>query len=302
MSLWLNVLVLKFSVLCWAGEWIFPLGGKKPQSRVLRGFPCSTEDYPFMLVLVGKSENHWKKLCGASLIHKHWALTAAHCFKLGPISYRDLAVMPSASYYHEIKEKFLMIEAERVILHYGSTKEDMSHDIAMIQLKQDLLGSRHVTYVRLPKSVFQRMETEGPCEQALIMGWGKMQNDRMPDLGHLQCALVPLLSTEKCRVLYGRHHGIAIKPSQVCTLSTEGIDACQGDSGGPLLCNDVLIGIISWGINCGNPLNPGVYTRVDVHLDFIEKTMKENRGVCLRFSACLLLLGNWCIEMSKYMG
>lgn len=48
----------------------------------------------------------------------------------------------------------------------------------------------------------------------------------------------------------------------------------QGDSGGPLLhqlANGrwVNIGIVSWGIRCGDPGYPGIYTRVTSYLDWI---------------------------------
>lgn len=48
----------------------------------------------------------------------------------------------------------------------------------------------------------------------------------------------------------------------------------QGDSGGPLLhqlANGrwVNIGIVSWGIRCGEPGRPGIYTRVNSYLDWI---------------------------------
>lgn len=48
----------------------------------------------------------------------------------------------------------------------------------------------------------------------------------------------------------------------------------QGDSGGPLLhqlANGrwVNIGIVSWGIRCGDPGYPGIYTRVNSYLDWI---------------------------------
>lgn len=44
----------------------------------------------------------------------------------------------------------------------------------------------------------------------------------------------------------------------------------QGDSGGPLMCEDIQIGIISWGIGCAQPGNPGVSTRVDYYRKWID--------------------------------
>lgn len=48
----------------------------------------------------------------------------------------------------------------------------------------------------------------------------------------------------------------------------------QGDSGGPLMYQMssgrwATIGVVSWGVRCGEPNHPGLYTRVDKYLQWI---------------------------------
>ncbi|RWS17095.1 hypothetical protein B4U79_05990, partial [Dinothrombium tinctorium] len=63
-------------------------------------------------------------------------------------------------------------------------------------------------------------------------------------------------------------------------LEYEEKDLLQGDSGGPLMLQAsnsryVLIGVVSWGIRCGDPAFPGIYTRVDKYIDWIKKTVEK---------------------------
>lgn len=51
-----------------------------------------------------------------------------------------------------------------------------------------------------------------------------------------------------------------------------GKGACNGDSGGPLVFNNVVVGIVSWGVPpCGISGLPTIYMRTSYFMDFIEQ-------------------------------
>lgn len=69
---------------------------------------------------------------------------------------------------------------------------------------------------------------------------------------------MPLVDRETCKKKYQNHFDIT--DSMICA-GVEGKDSCQGDSGGPLVAEGKLVGIVSFGVGCGED-HPGVYANV----------------------------------------
>ena len=61
----------------------------------------------------------------------------------------------------------------------------------------------------------------------------------------------------------------------------EGKDACSGDGGGPLVCPGPdgrmeLVGLVSWGVGCGERGLPGVYTNIAQYTNWILDTIETH--------------------------
>lgn len=80
-------------------------------------------------------------------------------------------------------------------------------------------------------------------------------------------AEITTVTDEACRVAYG---AMAIEDSMMCAgLPNEEADTCYGDEGGPLLCLGNLHGVTSWGMGCGQPDYPRVFSEVAYYKKWI---------------------------------
>ncbi|XP_060104353.1 transmembrane protease serine 11A-like [Heteronotia binoei] len=203
--------------------------------------------------------------CGASLIDHSWLVTAAHCFR----GFTDVNSW-TTSFGALLKPPKMKRSIRQIIVHEHYANNVLSHeyDIAVAQISPPVQFTSDVHRVCLPEAgqVFPDNTT------CFVTGWGALRDDG-PSVHELRETKVKIIGNEICnrREVYNN----MITPGMLCAGYLEGgSDACQGDSGGPLVTPDsrdrwYLVGIVSWGNECGKPNKPGVYTRVTHYRDWI---------------------------------
>ncbi|XP_068935908.1 transmembrane protease serine 5 [Petaurus breviceps papuanus] len=218
-------------------------------SRILGGTPAVLGRWPWQVSMFKGPQYS----CGGSLLAPSWVVTAAHCvYRLSDMSSWRLFVG-----IVNLSEIVLHTGTvvEKIILHphFRIRKQGHDYDIALLKLQTPLNFSRlKMLGVRLGLHNF------------LFLGYGS---------DTLQNAVVPLISPQLCNSSC-MYKGM-ITSRMLCAGYLDGhADACQGDSGGPLVCLDRgiwrLVGLVSWGWDCGMRHRPGVYTKVAVFLDWIH--------------------------------
>lgn len=264
-----NKFLIIICFICYSN--FFARNESNNRKRIFKGFPCSTETHPFMVMVMEKNEGYsnFSQVCGGTLINPTWVLSAAHCYE--PDGKYEII----AGINNPIQEP-LNVKVEELFIHPSFDPVEYSNDIALMKLESPIEKSNHIDYIELPK--IQDRLYESKCARGLIIGWGRTFDGEMPAKDNLQCAIVPILSYAKCQNLHRKLNDVLVPFDQICTLSSKGVDACDGDSGGPLICNSIQIGIVSWGVECGLPDNPGAYTKTAYHLGYIYDTIYNNAG------------------------
>uniref|UniRef100_F7HV91 Tissue-type plasminogen activator n=1 Tax=Callithrix jacchus TaxID=9483 RepID=F7HV91_CALJA len=256
----------------------------QPQFRIKGGLFADIASHPWQAAIFAKHRRSpgERFLCGGILISSCWILSAAHCFQerfpphhLTVILGRTYRVVPG-----EEEQKF---EVEKYIVHKEFDDDTYDNDIALLQLKSDsshcAQESNVVRTVCLPVADLQLPDwTE--CE---LSGYGKHEATSPFYSERLKEAHVRLYPSSRCtsQHLFNR----TVTNNMLCAGDTRSggpqanlHDACQGDSGGPLVCSKdgrmTLVGIISWGLGCGQKDVPGVYTKVTNYLDWIQDNMR----------------------------
>ncbi|CAH1275854.1 unnamed protein product [Diabrotica balteata] len=233
-------------------------------------------EYPWQVAILKKDSKESVYVCGGTLIDPLHILTAAHCVKT--YTGFDLrARLGEWDVNHDV-EFYPYIERDVVSVHvhpefYAGT---LYNDIAILRMDKpvDWSKSPHISPACLPHP-----QDDYTGVRCWTTGWGK---DAFGDFGKYQNILkevdVPIVDSGICqRQLQQTRLGYDFKlhPGFICAGGEEGKDACKGDGGGPMVCERggtwQVVGLVSWGIGCGQTGVPGVYVKVGYYLDWIRQ-------------------------------
>jgi secreted trypsin-like serine protease len=164
--------------------------------------------------------------------------------------------------------------AEKVTIHQKFNNKSLHNDIAIIKLSKEVKFEPHIRPVCLPKP--NQSFTNQWC---VTTGWGKNAFEGGQYANILKEVTVPVVDSDICQEALRKTklgHNFVLHSGFLCAGGQEGRDSCKGDGGGPLVCqqNDgsyTLAGLVSWGIDCGEPGVPAVYCNVEKFMPFISQ-------------------------------
>ncbi len=238
--------------------------GQDPGDRaVIGGRPVSAESHPWVAALSSRSRfgpERSGQFCGSAVVGPRTAVTAAHCVSrevLGtdPSQVDDLRVITGRGDLRQTTGKEIAVESWKVNPEYDPKTN--KGDIAVLRLASALPQNAVLPMAQKGDSAYKAGTA------ATVYGWGDTTG-RGDYANTLHAAAVNVLPDADCERAYpGSAEGTYDPVTMLCAgVKQGGKDACQGDSGGPLVAQGKLVGLVSWGIGCGQQGRPGVYTRI----------------------------------------
>ncbi|PNF43462.1 hypothetical protein B7P43_G10804 [Cryptotermes secundus] len=246
-----------------------------PESRVVGGEKSSFGKWPWQISLRQWRTSTYLHKCGAALLNENWAITAAHCVENVPPS--DLLLrlgehdLSSEEEPYGYQERRVQIVAS----HPQFDARTFEYDLALLRFYEPVTFQPNILPICVPHD-----DTNFVGHTAYVTGWGRLYEDGpLPSV--LQEVSVPVINNSVCETMYRSAGYIEHIPEIfICAgWKKGGFDSCEGDSGGPMVIQRpdkrwLLAGVISWGIGCAEPNQPGVYTRISEFREWINQILQ----------------------------
>ncbi|KAG7386624.1 hypothetical protein PHYBOEH_008624 [Phytophthora boehmeriae] len=199
--------------------------------------------------------------CGGALISPIHVLTSSSCLT------RDIRWAAVGAHFYNGTQGGERIKVVAMITH--PKYNDYSNDLMVLELEKPSTFKP----VALPAADDSDIKTG---EWGTVFGWRWLRgNDTMPNrrARELQSAEVKFMSNQECSKM------MLIDDTMVCVSGLANEDPCQGMVGSPVVVNpsngnlpaeDVLVGVVSWGLDCNVVNVPSVLARISNARSWID--------------------------------
>lgn len=205
---------------------------------------------------VSVQKNNGTFLCGGTLLDRDFVLTTASCLtKADSTGYTPEELMVWSD-INNVNNDTGKKTVAQVFLHPDFDPVTLNNDIAMLKIDPFAPGHKTETLTAIeppPSNVTE-------CK---VIGWGQGLDGQF-----LYKIDAKLESDDKCLRAYQGSY----TDNQICVSGVNG--ACLEDSASALMCNDEIVGVLTFGYGCTDTSRPNVFTDVSKYNEWIDDNFR----------------------------
>ncbi|KXJ72441.1 hypothetical protein RP20_CCG018033 [Aedes albopictus] len=247
----------------------------EPEARLIGGTNAAWGQFPSAVSINTPFTLH----CGGVIVDRQHVLTSAQCVLnaqnrlIDPywltIVAGDVALAPIGSRRQTRK-------VTRIYVHPEFNVFTRENDVAVLRLDRPYeLPSNTVDIAR------RRVRVTPNNEACQFAGWGASTNAATAPVNVLQRFLPMNINDRELCNGAGMHAGRVLE-TMICagnTAASNNAAPCNGNLGTGLYCNRQLVGILSFGVNCGVANNPPIFTQVRYYNRWIDQQFNNTVGL-----------------------